>query len=98
MRRQHGRGVDHRVALHRRFFFLRDVDPGGRQAEGGLGGVQAGQLHLRAGRIHDHVLARPDAAGAALDLLDLDDVAVGFELDVVEDAHGRHYEAHLDRQ
>ena len=98
MRRQHGRGVDHRVALHRRFFLLRDVDPGRRQAEGRLGGVQAGQLHLRAGRVHDHVLARPDPAGAGLDLLDLDDVAVGLELDVVEDAHRRHHEAHLDRE
>ena len=98
MRRQHGRGVHHRVALHRRFFFLRDVDPGRGQAERRLGGVQAGQLHLRAGRVHDHVLARPDPAGAAFDLLDLDDVAVGLELDVVEDAHRRHHEAHLDRQ
>ena len=98
MRRQHGRGVHHRVALHRRFFLLRDVDPGRGQAEGRLGGVQAGQLHLRAGRVHDHVLARPDPAGAGLDLLDLDDVAVGLELDVVEDAHRRHHEAHLDRQ
>ena len=40
MRRQHGRGVDHGVALHRRLFLQRGVDPGGGQAEGRLGGVQ----------------------------------------------------------
>ncbi len=98
MRRQHGRGIDHGVALERRLFLLRDVDPGRRQAEGRLGGVNAGQVHLRAGRVHDHVLARPDLAGAGVDFLDLDDVGVGLELHVVEDAHRRHHEAHLDRK
>ena len=35
---------------------------------------------------------------AGVDLLDLDDVGVGLELDVVEDAHRRHDEAHLGRE
>ena len=48
--------------------------------------------------VHDHVLAVPHLAGAGLHLLDLDDVAVGVELHVVEDAHRRHDEAHLDRE
>jgi hypothetical protein len=38
-------------------------------------------------------LARSAAAG--IDFLDLDDVGVGLELHVVEDAHRRHDEAHL---
>ena len=54
-----------------------------------------GSCHLAAGRVHDHELAGPDLAGAGLDLLDLDDVGVGVELHVVEDAHRRHDEAHL---
>ena len=54
------------------------------------------QFHLAAGRVHDHVLAGPDLAAAGLDLFDLDRIAVGVELDVVEDAHGRHHEAHFD--
>ena len=32
---------------------------------------------------------------ARIGLLHLDDVGVALELDVVEDAHGRHHEAHL---
>jgi hypothetical protein len=46
MRREHGRGIDHRVALDRSFLLERRVDPGGGQAKRRLGGVQAGQLHL----------------------------------------------------
>ena len=98
VRGEHGRGVDDGVALDRSFFLERGVDPGRRQAEGRLGGVHAGQRHLIAGRVHDHVLAVPHLAGAGLDLLDLDDIAVGVELHVVEDAHRRHDEAHLDRE
>ena len=40
----------------------------------------------------------PDLAAAGLDFLDLDDVGVGVELHIVEDAHRRHDEAHLDRE
>ena len=39
-----------------------------------------------------------DFAAAGFDFLDLDDVAVGVELHIVEDAHGGHDEAHLDRE
>ena len=95
MRGQHGGGVHHGVALERGLFLGPGVDPGGRQAEGRLGGVGARQFHLAAARVHDHVLAGPDLAAAGLDLLDLDDVAVCVELHVVEDAHGRHHETHL---
>ena len=35
-------------------------------------------------------------SAAGVHFLDLDDVGVGLELDVVEDAHRRHDEAHLD--
>ena len=78
--------------------FERGVDPGRGQSECRLGGMRAGQRHLIAGRIHHHVLAVPDLAGAGLDLLDLDDVGVGVELHIVEDAHRGHDEAHFDRQ
>ena len=37
-------------------------------------------------------------SGAGVHFLDLDDVGVGLELDVVEDAHRRHHKAHLDRE
>jgi hypothetical protein len=57
--------------------------------------MHARQRHLLAGRIHHHELAVPDLAVAGVHLLDLDDVAVGVELDVVEDAHRRHDEAHF---
>ena len=36
--------------------------------------------------------------GAGVDFLDLDDVGVGLELHIVEDAHRRHHKAHLDRE
>ena len=98
MGREHGRGVHHRVALDRGFFLERGIDPGRRQTEGRLGGVSAGQGDLLAARVHDHVLAVPDFAGAGFHLLDLDDIGVGIELDVVEDAHRGHDKAHFDRQ
>ena len=98
MGREHGRRVDDGVALDGGFLLERGIDPGRRQAEGRLGGVDAGHRHLAAAGIHDHVLARPDAAGAGVHLLDLDRVGVGVELHVVEDAHRRHHEAHLDRE
>ena len=60
--------------------------------------MDAGHVDASAGRVHDHVLVRPDAARCRIDLLDLDHVGVGFELHVVEDAHRRHHEAHLDRE
>ena len=91
-------GVDDGVTLDRGLLLQRGVDPGRRQAEGRLGGVRAGQRDLTARRVHDHVLAGPHLAGAGLDLLDLDDVGVGVELHIVEDAHRRHDEAHLGRQ
>ena len=56
----------------------------------------AGQRHLIAGRIHHHVLAGPHLAVAGVHLLDPDDVGVGVELHIVENAHRRHDEAHLD--
>jgi hypothetical protein len=68
-------------------------DPCCRQAESRLGGVHAGQRHLFARRIH--VLAVPNLAGAGFHLFDLDDVAIGIELDVVEDTYRRHDEAHF---
>ncbi len=37
----------------------------------------------------------PDLAGAGVHFLDLDDVGVGLELHIVEDAHRRHDEAHF---
>jgi hypothetical protein len=58
----------------------------------------ARQIHLAAVRIHDHVAARMNLAGAGIHFLDLDDVAVRFELHIVENAHGRHDEAHLGRE
>ena len=60
--------------------------------------MHARQIHLAAGRVHDHELARPDPAAAGLHFLDLDDVGIRVELDIVEDAHRRHDEAHLDRE
>jgi hypothetical protein len=98
MRRQHGGGVDHRVALQRCFFLERGVDPGRRQAKRRLDGVNAGHADLVAGGVHDHELVRPDLAGAGVHFLDLDNVRVGLELDVVEDAHRRHHKAHFDRE
>ncbi len=46
MRREHGRRVDDRVAAERGFLAQAVVHPGGRQAEGGLDRVQAGQVDL----------------------------------------------------
>ena len=98
MGRQHGGGVDHRVALQRGFLLQRGIDPGRGQPERRLDGVDAGHADLVAGGVHDHELVRPDLAGAGVDFLDLDDVGVGLELHVVEDAHRRHHKAHFDRE
>src|SRR5258707_4913160 len=38
----------------------------------------------------------PDPPGAGVDFLDFDDVGVGFELHIVENAHCRHHKTHLD--
>src|SRR5437899_2499290 len=51
--REHGCRIDYRVALHVRLFLEAGVDPRGRQTKGRLGGVDAGQSHLPAARIHD---------------------------------------------
>ena len=95
---EHGRGVHHRIALDRSFFLERGIDPGRRQAEGWFRRVRAGQRDLLAAWVHHHVLAVPDFAGAGFHLLDLDDVGVGVELNVVEDAHRGHDKAHFDRE
>ena len=93
--RDHGRGIDDRIALELGLVAQRRLDPGGGQAEGRLGGVVAGKGDRLAHRVHDHQLVGEDAAVAGLDLLDLDGVFVGLELHVVEDAHRRHDEAEL---
>ena len=98
VRGHHGRRIDDRVTPQRRLFAQRGVDPSRRKAEGRLDGMDAGHADLVPGGVHDHELVRPDLAGAGVDFLDLDDVGVGLELDVVEDAHRRHHEAHFDRE
>ena len=98
MGRQHGRGIDHRIALQRGFLLQAGIDPGRRQSEGRLDGVDAGHADLVSAGVHDHELVRPDPAGAGIHFLDLDDVGVGLELHIVEDAHRRHHKAHLDRE
>ena len=60
--------------------------------------MNARDRDLIAAGVHDHELVRPDPAGAGVDLLDLDDVGVGLQLHVVEDADCRHHKAHLDRE
>src|SRR4029450_9091189 len=95
---EHGGSIDHRVALHRGFLLERAIDPGRRKAEGRFGCMCARQLYLPAGGVHDHVLARPHLAAAGLHFLDLDDVGIRVELHIVEKLHGRHHEAHFDRQ
>src|SRR4029079_5999026 len=82
----------------RGFFLQRGVDPGRRQAEGRLDGVDAGHADLVAGGGPEPELVRPDLAGAGVDFLYFDNVRVGLELDVVEDAHRRHHKAHFDRK
>ena len=98
MRRQHGRGINHRIALHRRFLFERAVDPCCRESESWLGGVRAGQFHLPAGRIHNHVLPGPNLAAAGLDFLHFDNVGVRVELHVVETSNSGHDESQFDRK
>ena len=96
---EHGGGVDHGIAAERGLFLAarrRPRSPAGRRSarwcaspgrstwlpRGSMTMYWSGQTSPRAG----------------LDLLDLDDVGVGVELHVVEDAHRRHHEAHLDGQ
>jgi hypothetical protein len=62
------RRVHDRIAAQARFLAQALVHPGCGQAEGRLGGVMARQLHLAAGRVHDHVAARMHLAGACIDL------------------------------
>lgn len=98
MRRQHGRGINHRIAFHRRFLFERAVDPCCRESESWLGGVRAGQFHLPAGRIHNHVLPGPNLAAAGLDFLHFDNVGVRVELHVVENSNSGHDESQFRPQ
>ena len=84
------------VIRYRRVFLERTVDPCCGQPEGRLGGVRARQLHLAAGRIHDHVLSGPHFATAGLNFLDLDDIRIRIKLHVVENADGGHDKSHLD--
>ncbi len=98
MGRKHGGGVDHGIALQRRLFLQAGVDPGRRQSEGRLDGVDAGHADWLPPGSMTMNWVRPDPAGAGVHFLDLDDVGVGLQLDIVEDAHRRHHKAHLDRQ
>ncbi len=96
--REHGRGIDHRITLQCGFLLQGGVDPGSRQSEGRLDGVNAGHPDLISGGVHHHELVRPDLARACIYFLDLDDVGVGFQLHIVENAYRRHHKAHLDRE
>ena len=91
-------GVHDREAAQLGFVAQRSIYPGRRKPEGGLQHVLAGQLNLPAHRVHGHELAGIDLTGSGIDLLHANDVAVGIELYVVEDAHGGHDEAHLRRE
>ncbi len=59
--------------------------------------MDARQVDAAPGRVHDHELHRPDLALAGIHLLDADDVLVRRQLDIVEDAHRGHDEAHVGR-
>lgn len=91
------RGIDDRVAAERGFLAEAFLDPGGGEAEGRFACGRAGQLHVRAARIHDEQLADEEFAASGFLFLDADDVFVRAQLHVVEDAHGGHHEAHVAR-
>ena len=70
-------------------------DPHGGQAEGRLGGRDAGELAHRVARVHREVVAGHDAAARDLGAAHAHDVLVRVEPDVVADAHGRDDHAEL---
>ena len=96
--REHRRRIDHGVALEGGLVLERSVDPAGRQAEGRLGGVGPRHVERAAGRIQNHELLGIEHAVSCRDFLDLDDIGIGVELHVVENAHRRHDEAHFAGQ
>ncbi len=98
MRGQHRSGIDHGITAERGLLAEGLVDPGGRQPEGRLVGVFAGQIDGGPLRIHQQQLAGEQFATPRFHFLDADRVFVRRKLHVVEDAHGRHHEAHLGSQ
>ncbi len=57
--------------------------------------MRSGQINLPAGRVHHHELIGIKTPRSGVHFLHLDDIAVGIELDVVDDTHRRHHEAHI---
>ena len=98
MGRNHRRGIDDREAAQFGFVAQGWFDPGGRQAESGLGGVIARQVDLVAIGVHHHELVGINLPGACLDFLDAHLVVVRLELHVVQNAHRRHDEAQFERK
>ena len=89
------RCVDDRIATEGGFLAQAFVDPCRRKPEGGFRRVQAGKLDLVAARIHHQQLADIDVAATGFDFLDANDVAVGVELNIVEDSDRWHDETHV---
>ena len=95
---EHRGRVDDGVAAEGGFFAQVVVDPTGGQAEGGFADMLARQVDLAAPGVHGHQRAQSNLAGAGLHLLDADEVALGIQPHIVEDAHGGHDEAEICRE
>ena len=90
-------GVDDRVAERLGLGAAALGDPDGGQAEGRLGGRDAGELAHGVARVHRQLVAGHDAAARDLGAAHAHDVLVRVERDVVADAHGRDDDAELGR-
>ncbi len=97
VRREHGDGIDNRVAVELRLLALALGDPERRQAERGLRRLDARDFLEDRARVHREVVVEHELSLGDLDALELDDVGVGLDLDVVTDADRRHDEAELER-
>ena len=94
---EHGDRIHDRVAVQLRLlaFVLRDPECG--EAERRLRRLDARHLLKDGSRVHCEIVVEHQLAARNLHALQLDDVGIGFDLDIVTDTDGRHNKSELQR-
>ena len=95
MCRNDGGRVNNGVAAERGFLADPGIDPCCRQAECRLLGVEAWQVDLAAIWIHYQQLSDIGFTTPGFDFFHTHDIAICFQLHVVENTNGRHDKAHF---
>ena len=97
MRREHGYGIDDRIAVELCLLSLIFGNPQCRKTEGRLRRLDAWHFFEHRARVHREVVIEHELTARRLNSLELDDVIVRLDLYVIAYANRRHDEAKFQR-